>query len=196
MIRALRELRSDFQNRKSRATFRIMELNSFVRYQAGFKLNMLYPHCEGFCACGCNRPLAKNRKKWFSDDCRNKAFINFAIIKGDVAIIRQELFKIDAGACRSCGSITNTWQADHILPVHQGGSAASIENFQTLCLECHQEKTNILIYSPSVLRSPRTKLQYATFSFSLTRGSTHCSAQIRPPINTVFCLSVHSCQAV
>ncbi|KAH9599821.1 Helicase [Trypanosoma melophagium] len=35
----------------------------------------------------------------------------------------------------------NVWNADHILPVSQGGGEASMDNLQTLCVACHTEKT-------------------------------------------------------
>ncbi|PBJ74097.1 SNF2 DNA repair protein [Trypanosoma cruzi cruzi] len=35
----------------------------------------------------------------------------------------------------------NIWNADHILPVSQGGGEATMDNLQTLCVACHAEKT-------------------------------------------------------
>lgn len=32
------------------------------------------------------------------------------------------------------------WEADHIKPKHKGGPN-TLDNLQTLCLRCHQEKT-------------------------------------------------------
>ena len=34
------------------------------------------------------------------------------------------------------------WEADHIKPKHKGG-LDTLDNLQTLCLKCHQEKTYI-----------------------------------------------------
>ena len=34
------------------------------------------------------------------------------------------------------------WQADHILPVWQGGGTCGLENMQTLCASCHSLKTS------------------------------------------------------
>lgn len=116
-------------------------INPFLRYQAGLTLNDLFPKINGFCACGCGNQLSKARRKWYSDKCRDMAFITFAIIKGDTTIIRQQLFQIDMGACRMCSEITDNWQADHILPVIEGGAACDLSNFQTLCIKCHTEKT-------------------------------------------------------
>lgn len=33
------------------------------------------------------------------------------------------------------------WDADHILPVAEGGGECGIDNYQTLCLKCHRAKT-------------------------------------------------------
>ena len=36
------------------------------------------------------------------------------------------------------------WQADHIIPVAEGGGCCSLDNFRTLCTPCHQKETNAL----------------------------------------------------
>eukprot|EP00201_Polytomella_parva_P015672 CAMPEP_0175059896 /NCGR_PEP_ID=MMETSP0052_2-20121109/12690_1 /TAXON_ID=51329 ORGANISM="Polytomella parva, Strain SAG 63-3" /NCGR_SAMPLE_ID=MMETSP0052_2 /ASSEMBLY_ACC=CAM_ASM_000194 /LENGTH=183 /DNA_ID=CAMNT_0016325503 /DNA_START=118 /DNA_END=665 /DNA_ORIENTATION=+ len=33
------------------------------------------------------------------------------------------------------------WQADHIVPVYQGGGACALDNLRTLCVACHAEVT-------------------------------------------------------
>jgi 5-methylcytosine-specific restriction endonuclease McrA len=33
------------------------------------------------------------------------------------------------------------WEADHIVPVAEGGGESSLDNFQTLCTPCHAKKT-------------------------------------------------------
>lgn len=33
------------------------------------------------------------------------------------------------------------WDADHIVPVVEGGGEAGLDNLQTLCIPCHREKT-------------------------------------------------------
>lgn len=33
------------------------------------------------------------------------------------------------------------WQADHIVPVVQGGGCSGLSNIQTLCTACHKAKT-------------------------------------------------------
>ena len=36
------------------------------------------------------------------------------------------------------------WEADHIIPVKEGGGCCGIDNYQTLCLRCHKEDTKAL----------------------------------------------------
>ena len=36
------------------------------------------------------------------------------------------------------------WQADHILPVSEGGGECTLENIRTLCTSCHQKETTAL----------------------------------------------------
>jgi len=33
------------------------------------------------------------------------------------------------------------WEADHIIPVCEGGGCCGLENYQTLCLRCHKKET-------------------------------------------------------
>ncbi len=39
---------------------------------------------------------------------------------------------------------TDWWDADHIVPVIEGGGETGIENFRTLCIPCHQKVTKEL----------------------------------------------------
>lgn len=125
-------------------------INHRSRYQVGLTLNDVYPNIEGFCACGCGEKLTARQRKWSSGKCRDLAFLNFSVVKGDTVIIRHMLYSTDQGACRNCGEITDNWQADHILPVCKGGGGSSLDNFQTLCLACHQEKTYSLSHQSAI----------------------------------------------
>jgi 5-methylcytosine-specific restriction endonuclease McrA len=125
-------------------------INCFRRYQPGLMLAHIYRAQKDKCACGCGKPLSRQRKMWHSDDCRDFAYLSFAIIKGDTSIIREHLFLIDGGACRNCGVISDAWEADHILPVFLGGGACDISNFQTLCKECHKEKSQMLSHLAAI----------------------------------------------
>ena len=40
---------------------------------------------------------------------------------------------------KSIGSRRSLWEADHILPVAEGGGQCDLDNLRTLCLPCHRE---------------------------------------------------------
>jgi hypothetical protein len=134
-----------------------------ARYQKGLHLHHLFPSKEGECACGCGVPIGGRKKKWFSESCRNRAYIQFAIVKGDSQVIRWQLYNVDSGACRSCGSITDDWEADHILPVSQGGGGCDLSNYQTLCKGCHHDKHYKLPHQLEIsIHAASTSLRLAT----------------------------------
>lgn len=125
-------------------------LNPYKRYQKGLVVEDIFPTREDRkCACGCGRILTGRKTKWFSKECMRKALIQFFIIKGDASVIRTELFKRDKGFCQLCGVYDEKWQADHIKSVSEGGSACSLDNFQTLCSVCHKVKTSQLYRIPN-----------------------------------------------
>jgi 5-methylcytosine-specific restriction endonuclease McrA len=37
------------------------------------------------------------------------------------------------------------WDADHIIPVCQGGGQCGLDNYRTLCISCHKEETKKLL---------------------------------------------------
>ena len=45
---------------------------------------------------------------------------------------------------RSVTARRSLWDADHILPVVEGGGQCDLENLRTLCLPCHREVTTAL----------------------------------------------------
>jgi hypothetical protein len=100
-------------------------IDNLSRYQRGLTLNYLFPVVDNYCACGCGRELIGRRKKWATDDCRDSAYIQFAIFKGDNRVIRDQIYLRDRGFCWSCGVYHEDWEADHIVPVCQGGGACS-----------------------------------------------------------------------
>lgn len=118
-------------------------IDVFKRYQKGLTLNILFPQRnKSICACGCKTPLLGKKKRWASKDCQSLAVKTFFIIKGDVSVIRKEVFRRDKSVCAYCKEVASDWQADHILPVHLGGGGCNLDNFQTLCRKCHLLKTS------------------------------------------------------
>lgn len=41
-------------------------------------------------------------------------------------------------------NLPHLWEADHIVPVVEGGGACELENYRTLCVPCHREVTREL----------------------------------------------------
>jgi len=151
-------------------------LDNFSRYQKRLTLECLFPtSSQNKCACGCGKELPKRRIKWYSNDCRRQALNIFYIVKGDTSVIRQNLYRLDRGYCRNCGVYSNDWHADHVIPVFKGGGACGLENFQTLCVDCHKYKTiqldripdsdYILTTSLDILPSPNNTIR--TFNKSI-----------------------------
>lgn len=92
-------------------------------------------------------------------------------LRTDPAYLRQQVFARDRGICQICGidcveafrrlkrsrgasrkemlhywglsslSRKSLWDADHILPVCEGGGECDPRNMRTLCLACHKDVT-------------------------------------------------------
>lgn len=61
--------------------------------------------------------------------------------------IRKTVFTRDNYTCRSCGR-KNNLTVDHIVQLSRGGSN-NLENLQTLCRHCHEQKDNKKIFDKS-----------------------------------------------
>ena len=70
--------------------------------------------------------------------------------------LRKCVYARDWGKCavcrKLCGLFHNgrhvrdghLWQADHIIPVIEGGGSCGLENIRTLCTACHRQETKKL----------------------------------------------------
>lgn len=95
-------------------------------------------------------------------------------LRSQPAYLREQVFLRDKGICEACRIDTiaeqrrlrysrgknraalmahwglrkkirkSLWDADHILPVAEGGGECDLENIRTLCLRCHREATRRL----------------------------------------------------
>ena len=121
-----------------------MIIDNHKRVQKGLVMIQMFPSLPGLCACGCGKRLTGRKKRWASQHCADRAYRLFAVLKGDNQVIREEVFERDQGFCVKCGVYDEKWQADHVIEVCNGGGGCTIDNFQTLCLHCHKEKTKEL----------------------------------------------------
>lgn len=75
--------------------------------------------------------------------------------------MRKDKRKLDYAARRrfkkDWGVRRNLWDADHIVPVAEGGGECDLANMRTLCLKCHRAVTAVL-----VARLRRTSNQKST----------------------------------
>lgn len=85
-------------------------------------------------------------------------------LRSDPGYVREQVWKRDAGLCRLCGfdvgraerrwarerppaanraarrrwrTARPRWEADHIVPVAEGGGECGLENYRLLCRACH-----------------------------------------------------------
>src|ERR1700722_13073046 len=110
--------------------------------------------------------LAKRRRTFCSDFC-----VHQWKLRTDPGYLRDQVFARDRGICKACGtdakaafadlkrargthrikllerwglkrvSRKSLWDADHILPVAEGGGECDLDNLRTLCLRCHRKVT-------------------------------------------------------
>ncbi|MBL8213300.1 MAG: HNH endonuclease [Bryobacterales bacterium] len=114
----------------------------------------------------CSLEVPKGRRTFCSDFC-----VHEWKLRSNPGYLRECLLKRDRGICAMCGADTlqdwrilkrsrgerrvlllgkwgmtrlhrkSLWDADHILPVHQGGGECDLSNLRTLCLRCHRAVT-------------------------------------------------------
>jgi hypothetical protein len=53
------------------------------------------------------------------------------------------------------------WEADHIIPVCEGGGCCGLENYQTLCLKCHKEETAYLAKKRARAKRPIQEMLFS-----------------------------------
>ena len=70
----------------------------------------------------------------------------------DTLALRRDMRKLDYAARREVlkkwklreGSRKSLWDADHVVPVAEGGGQCDLSNMRTLCLLCHARATGAL----------------------------------------------------
>ena len=115
----------------------------------------------------CNLEVPTGRRSFCSDWC-----VEEWRIRSDPGYLREQVLARDCGICALCGldclaeyrrlrrlrGLSKTkalllwkasgrkslWDADHIVPVVEGGGECDLTNLRTLCLRCHREHTAAL----------------------------------------------------
>ncbi len=132
----------------------LSELDPFSRTQTwelGGVRGLFPIRTDGLCACGCGEKLTGRRTRWASDQCGDDAWQRYSIHTGRSATVRRWLQVRDRGVCAECGEDGKGkfpwewgWEADHILPVIEGGGGCGLEGYRTLCVDCHKAETRAL----------------------------------------------------
>jgi 5-methylcytosine-specific restriction protein A len=129
----------------------------------------------------CNLEVPSRRRTFCSDFC-----VNEWRLRTDPAYVREQVLLRDRGICALCRIDTlaawrelkrsrgthrlrlldkwgltrftrkSLWDADHILPVAEGGGECDLDNMRTLCLTCHRAQTAELRRRRSILSGDRT----------------------------------------
>jgi 5-methylcytosine-specific restriction endonuclease McrA len=116
----------------------------------------------------CGLETAPPRRTFCSDYC-----VHEWRLRTDPAYLRECLLRRDRGVCACCGidtlaeyrrirrlrsdkrrlvlkewgaspRRTSLWDADHMVPVAEGGGECDLANLRTLCLKCHRQETAAL----------------------------------------------------
>jgi 5-methylcytosine-specific restriction protein A len=114
----------------------------------------------------CAIEVPRGRRTFCSSDC-----VHEWKLRTDPGYLREQVFARDQGACAACGISTESlrkefrkldyrarrqflkewklkedwrrslWDADHVIPVAEGGGECDLANMRTLCLKCHRAAT-------------------------------------------------------
>jgi 5-methylcytosine-specific restriction endonuclease McrA len=117
----------------------------------------------------CRGELTGRRRTFCSADC-----VHAWKLRTNPGYLREKVFERDNGICAQCGANTiaarrdmrkldfaarrkflkdwglregsrkSLWDADHIVPVAEGGGQCDLANMRTLCLKCHRFATAAL----------------------------------------------------
>ena len=71
--------------------------------------------------------------------CTTDTVQAYAALKRSRGKVRAE--SLEMWGVKTVTSRRSLWDADHILPVAEGGGQCDVENLRTLCLLCHREVT-------------------------------------------------------
>jgi len=114
----------------------------------------------------CALEVPKGRRTFCSSYC-----VHEWKLRSDPGYLREQVFARDRGVCALCGLDTEAlrkrlrkldyrarrqflkewhlkegwrrslWDADHLVPVAEGGGECALDNMRTLCLKCHRRAT-------------------------------------------------------
>ena len=138
---------------------------------------------SGRCLCRwCNLEVPPGRLTFCSEWC-----VEEWTLRSNPGHLRERVLERDHGVCAVCGvdciaelrrikklrglsrarafaewglrGRKSLWDADHILPVAEGGGECDLSNMRTLCLKCHSVRTAELRERLKVRRPPHRSIR-------------------------------------
>ena len=91
--------------------------------------------------------------------CRSEGWgcVHEHLVRSQSAYARKCVWARDLGKCATCPMVAapagHAWQADHIVPVIEGGGSCGLEGIRTLCTTCHRRETKALAARRAVRRA-------------------------------------------
>jgi 5-methylcytosine-specific restriction protein A len=102
-----------------------------IRTNNNYLRTCVYKRDKGICAlCGCDTKDIAKKAITLENEERN-----IFLKEHDISIKRKIWIKKHGGGL---------WDADHIIPVKNGGGQCGLDNLRTLCIKCHKNETKIL----------------------------------------------------
>lgn len=128
----------------------------------------------------CESDITEKRRSTFcckacSDDFRlrtDASFVRFKVFerdKGICALCHKDVFENakwgnERPRTRRARGTGDLWQADHIIPVVEGGGSCGLDNLRTLCTACHKSETAALAKRRALARRPTPLFESAEVS--------------------------------
>jgi len=121
-----------------------------VRFSAANVRYYVFERDQGVCAkCGINT-------EWLENQARRIYRVARRMRGLDIRGLGAQWGPWPVGAWGSVS--TSLWEADHIVPVVEGGGCCGLDNYQTLCVPCHKAETAALAARRARARDPQMEL--------------------------------------
>lgn len=125
-----------------------------LQSDSGYIRRLVKARDHGVCAL-CGRDCLKVKVRL--DTVLRNRYDNVALYAVSIRLVRwlrRFGFKLNS----DMRSVSSLWQADHIVPVCEGGGGCGLGNFRTLCTPCHKGQTRQLAARRAKDRKGLTKV--------------------------------------
>jgi hypothetical protein len=112
----------------------IAEHGRFLRSMEARPLRSALGRTSGQCTW-CGGQVTAPRRLWCSEAC-----VEAWRLRCSPGHIRRAVQRRDGGVCAVCKR-KNYTEADHIIPVVEGGGLCDLSGYRSLCRACHQDAT-------------------------------------------------------